>query len=233
MYKLGAVTILLFLAAAAHSATPVPRAIHEEIEPGYQSYSLFLVCDPSWLREDRSRQLIQLYNDFKYLGTGIGYNHAAIWFWTIPGSEHLSNEDVSDVEQALNVDVMRSATYCDFLNLPVSKGPYIVITHEHPNLYSEWEFAHFEFANSIPSKISEFIVKLTDQIITSQSLREIKEAFTTAPADAYLLTRYWISFLEETRQSLRGAGCSVEMGINTAVLDVTIRECKEETPDAT
>jgi len=48
----------------------------------------------------------------------------AVWFW--------SQDDLQDSFYYKAVDVIRSAEFCEKLQLPPSNGPYILVTTEYP-----------------------------------------------------------------------------------------------------
>src|SRR5262245_11280846 len=92
------------------SSGPVPRE-------GYKTWSLFLVCNPTWATSEREQDLVKLYGSFKAFGDAIGEDNLAVWFST-RGSLQTSSPEL---------DAARSARYCRRLQLKPSLGPYLVI----------------------------------------------------------------------------------------------------------
>jgi hypothetical protein len=96
--------------------TPVPK--------GYKTWSLFLINNPHWVVAESNDKVKKLYDQFEAFGRAIGPDHVAVWFW--------SGNIWQDSFYYKAVDVIRSAEFCEKLNLPPSGGPYILVTSEYP-----------------------------------------------------------------------------------------------------
>src|SRR5439155_20203190 len=67
----------------------------------YETWSLFLVCNPNWLAREKSRDLYSLYQMVRNFGRTIGDDNLAVWFWK-------ETKRTDDPNLADNVDVERS-----------------------------------------------------------------------------------------------------------------------------
>ena len=47
----------------------------------FKSWSLFLVCNPSWIQPGSEERIWRLYRQFKSFGRTIGDDNLAVWFW--------------------------------------------------------------------------------------------------------------------------------------------------------
>src|SRR5229473_4779371 len=80
--------------------------VKQRIPRNFNTYSLFLVCNPQWLDAGRNDGLYELYRHFQTFGRAIGDENVAIWFWKSNGY------DDSDAVLARIVDVERSVRFC-------------------------------------------------------------------------------------------------------------------------
>lgn len=125
--------LILLAAAIAHGVSPDAHGqdafeVHGpeiSIPHNYESWSLFLVCNPTWLRPDQNEKLLELWLNFNSFGRAIGRDHVAIWFWnsSSPDFENLSE----------HLDVQRHAFYCQSFGLLPTESPHIVVTLMHPD----------------------------------------------------------------------------------------------------
>jgi hypothetical protein len=181
----------------------------------YQSWALFLVCNPDWVASDRSADLANLYHRFKSFGDAIGSRNLAVWFWK-------RQMPADDPHLADNVDVARSAEFCQALSRAPSRGPYLVVTTAYPDAaHFPPERAIFELGGLAPADLAKLLNTLTDQLLLEG--RVSAAAAPAAPATAG--PSLWIRLLEGTRQSIIGFGCKVKLQIETGVLSAELREC--------
>ena len=96
--------------------TPIPQ--------GYKTWSLFLINNPQWVVAESNDKVKRLYDQFEAFGRAIGRDHVAVWFW--------SGDIRQDSFYYKAVDVIRSAEFCEKLNLAPSGGPYILVTSDYP-----------------------------------------------------------------------------------------------------
>ncbi len=89
----------------------------------FAAYVLLLIPNqPLEFQDSYNRDRLLLWRAFKNFGDSIGSRHSAIWLQT------------DDAEPSLDYDSERSKRFCDLFNLDYSKGPYLVITKQKPDL---------------------------------------------------------------------------------------------------
>jgi len=156
--------------AAVEVVTSEEQPIPELSSSGrpYKSWSLFLICSPTWALPESQDRIRDLYDQFQAFGMAIGPDHAAVWFRASPG----------DSKKAL-VDVTRGAAFCSSLGLPPSQSPYLLVTTEYPgrgliDRYPE------TFPTTLPTlalvslngkdagQITRLIEQLSDQLVTNR-----------------------------------------------------------------
>jgi hypothetical protein len=94
------------------------------IPKDYRTWSLFLVNNPQWVVAESNDKVKKLYDQFQAFGRAIGRDNVAVWFW--------SQDNLQDSFYYKAVDVIRSAEFCEKLQLAPSNGPYILLTTEYP-----------------------------------------------------------------------------------------------------
>ena len=127
----------------------------------YKSWSLFLLCNPAWLLEDRRSDVIDLYRRYKAFGESIGPDHAAIWFWRTKDSAALFGGSKAIVEL---VDVSRSSTYCEKYGLLPSEGPHVLVTTGHPD-DDPRDRSVLKLNDLDPDSIAVLLGKVADQVL--------------------------------------------------------------------
>jgi len=105
-------------AQAAYEVMPL-----QQIPRGYDSWSLFLVCNPAWLLENGDRGVAELFRAYKAFGQAIGPKNLAIWFWKAPAMTPTLE----------NTDIGRMSEYCQKYRLTPSDTPQVVATTRHPD----------------------------------------------------------------------------------------------------
>lgn len=145
---------------------PIPRQAKQGMP--YRSWSLFLVCNPAWLKADNEARLRSLYEVFQAFGSVIGIEHLAVW---LRGS--------NDGALSFRVDTDRSAAFCASLGLAPSRSPYLVITTEYPGAGLPTQYPQgFPEASAAVSVVSldgmqademtGVIGKLSDQLVLNK-----------------------------------------------------------------
>jgi len=64
-------------------AQDIAKPSHNEAIPkrDYKTWSLFLICNPRWMADDKTQDLTQLHKAFQAFGNTIGHDNLAVWFW--------------------------------------------------------------------------------------------------------------------------------------------------------
>lgn len=136
-------------AQAAFEVNPL-----QEIPRSYQSWSLFLVCNPAWILENGDRGVSDLFRAYKAFGQAIGPKNLAIWFWKAPAMTPTLD----------NTDIGRMSEYCQKYQLTPSDTPQVVATTRHPD---EPELGDRVVANlnGNAANSARALADLTDQLL--------------------------------------------------------------------
>lgn len=139
--------------AAVTADSPIPS--------GYESYSVFLICTPVWLLQNRKEDVLQLYDVFTAFGRALGSRNAAVWFC----NTHAPNATSS------NLDTNRSSRYCEAYHLLPSNSPYILVTRSVPAFFFPLTIPSHYYIVSLngldAAAITRVVATLTDQILVT------------------------------------------------------------------
>jgi hypothetical protein len=183
----------------------------------YRSWSLFLMCNPDWASDDRSRDVEHLYRRFRAFGDAIGSENLAVWFW----KERMGT---SDPKLAENIDVARSVEYCGALARKPSEGPYLVVTTVYPDLAAfPRDRAIFQLGGLEPAAVAKLLNALADQLLLEKKVDAARLAIgkEAQPGEFGL----WLSLLETGRRTIIGLGCAVKLSIDAGPLNAELRGC--------
>jgi len=192
----------------------------QSIPRNFNTYSLFLVCNPQWLDAGRNSGLYDLYRQFQAFGRAIGDENAAIWFWNSNGYER------SDAVLAQIVDVERSVRFCQAWKLTPSEGPHLVITGTYPDESHlstglPKDSAVYKLGDMAPPNISALLAKLTDQLIASGKVENPDSPPAPAPP-----AKLWVQLLAATQQMMNSFGCTWSFKINAGPVTADLKSCK-------
>jgi len=159
---------LLFVFRPGIGLAQTAKTLNLDTEPipkNYQSWSLFLICNPQWLLAENEANLNNLYTHFNSFGDAIGDRHLAVWFTRRPPTPNGSI--------AKDLDVNRNAALCTKLKLLPSKSPYVVVMTSYPDVKAEnLKYEVLITLNNLPpDDIGNLLTKLTDQLLV-QGLRQ-------------------------------------------------------------
>ena len=129
----------------------------EQIPSDYESWSLFLICNPAWIVQSRDEGIGTLFDQYKAFGDAIGPRNLAIWFWREPAPE----------PSAELTDVSRSSEYCQRFKLLPSKSPYVLVTTQHPDAEEVGDYFFVSLNGLDPEDSAELLAKLTDQLLVT------------------------------------------------------------------
>ena len=111
-------------AAVPVAGVPIPQ--------GYESYSLFLICNEDWATRGNDPNLLRLYDEFRTFGENIESRHAAVWFWK-EEIDHAQLADLASSNELFSfVDMPRNNRFCDRYNLDRGLTPSILFTTNYP-----------------------------------------------------------------------------------------------------
>lgn len=172
-----------------------------EIDDGYETWSLFLICNPAWASPDAYERLESMWRAFVGFGRAIGDDHLAVWFWRRP--PRWGTEDLVD-----DVDVERATRWCDLYDLRPSESPHVLVTTTYPTLDERVEeYGTVELAGAEPAQITDFMVELADVLYEGDlaSLDPQTESF-------------WFRLFEAIRSPIRSLGEDVAVTIQSGPL---------------
>ena len=206
--------LLLFLLRAG-LAGGQPASAWESIVAGqaipkqYQSWSLFLICNPQWYLAESEQKLATLHEHFRSFGRAIGSSHLAVWF--LRSSPTACGKFGPD-----NIDADRNAAFCQKFKLLPSGSPYVVVTTSYPDLKAE-ELRRevlIELNNLPPGDIGSLLTKLADQLFAQK--------LTQAEFDSEQYWSAWRRSLESMREVVAGFVQRVKLTIDTKVVKLEI-----------
>jgi hypothetical protein len=73
----------------------------EQIPQDYESWSLFLICNPAWIVQNRDEGIGALFDQYRAFGDAIGPRNLAIWFWKEPAPE--PSAELTDVQSEQSI----------------------------------------------------------------------------------------------------------------------------------
>jgi hypothetical protein len=129
----------------------------EQIPRGYESWSLFLVCNPAWIVQNRDEGIATLFDQYRAFGDAIGPKNLTIWFWKEPAPE----------PTAELTDISRSSEYCERFKLLPSKSPYVLVTTQHPDAQEVGDYFFVSLNGLAPEDSADLLAKLTDQLLVT------------------------------------------------------------------
>lgn len=210
--------VLLATAPVAHAQAAVrlygaePLPVTSPTGAPFSSWSLFLPCNPRWLATERAEDLARLNRAYFNFAIVTGPRHAAAWFVKPRGAATPADQPsvIGDL------DIERSAAYCDRFQLPPSGGPYVVVTTVHPD---RWEPAPAGqpgadplmaiSLDSVPSaQAAELLTELNDQLQRNQLSREALDS-----------KRYWLAW-DRALTAMCRYFRDLKVGVSIKVLDI-------------
>lgn len=227
-----AVAVSVFLstttiAVAGHQGVQVLVRPNEQIKKGFKTYSLFLICNPSWLqpRGKVGSQTEFLYRSFLNFGHAIGDDNLAVWFWNSP-------EGLKTISPASeNIDVERSARFCQAWHLKPSESPHLVITSTFPkenDLKSGLpkNSAVFQLSNMTDDQITELLTKLTDQLLLSGKVDRAQVDTSQPTPQLKAPPALWVRLLTAVQTSINSFGCAWDFKIDAGAVKADLHACQ-------
>lgn len=116
--------LLFFMATHAQSQDAAVVVLTEgPIPEDYETWSIFLVCSPTWFVEGQEDALPTLYEDFRTFGRFIGDDHLAVWFGT--------TSRILPEELAETFDHERNSEFCSKFGLDPDETPHVLVTDNY------------------------------------------------------------------------------------------------------
>jgi hypothetical protein len=186
-------TTAVYASAADEDVPPGQQLPH-----GYKTWSLFLVCNPRWIAENRDLGIAELYRAYKAFGEAIGPENVAIWFTKKLGKD----------PTVANTDIQRMATFCANFGLTASLTPQVIVTTVDP---------------SSSNDIKKWVVNLNSNIKNSYlALSDLADQLLSKKLDQPTLDEreFWrrvetvsISFFNSAYCYLNKVSASINVGV--------------------
>lgn len=206
---------MLVMVQVALPMKPVDISDYEDIPIGYGSYSLFLICNPEWIRklDDDLNAFNPLYRNYRAFGKAIGSKHLAVWFWKRVTWETLVG-DVSKKSGQHEYDVDRAIGYCSKYKLRPSRGPYILVTTSYPDSESLSEnFFTIDLGDLNERSSLKMLSTLADQVVSGNLNQE--------QLDSEQYWSSWASILDNVMLSLGALSERVHVSLDTKFVKIT------------
>jgi hypothetical protein len=194
-----------------HPSQPSGSEVYptEAISHEFKSWSLFLICGPGWILRNKDEGVRLLYEDFKAFGDAIGPNNVAVWFWKKTGAP-----------TADNVDVDRSARYCQKYHLLPSDTPQLLVTTHFPDDPGEGDKFVVSLRGLSASEGANALDKITDQLMQSGLSQKSLDR-----------NAFWSSLWSASGVALSAAGCylnKVSISMHTGIFNAEISHSEEQ-----
>ena len=209
----GLMVLVLCLPLQAKAQQVVELTTPEEAIPAtFESWSLFLICNPQWLLPEAKDRLEALYHQFEAFGWAIGPAHAAVWFWSRP--------DLDDIRSA--VDVVRSSAYCSLLDLPLGQSPYVVVTTDYPGeaMVGAYPDTFRKPDNFYVLALDGLEASEATTLLTELAERIVEERLEETNPASEDFWRTWQRSFEALRSTLVGFSNRIRVSFNTQFFTV-------------
>jgi hypothetical protein len=191
-------------AQAAYEVVPTAQ-----IPRSYESWSLFLICNPKWMLDKGDKGVVELFNAYKAFGAAIGEKNLAVWFWKKP----------AQTPTLENTDIGRMVSYCQKYHLLPSKTPQVIATTNYPD---EPKIANWVAVNlgTNAQDSASALTALTDQLL-STGLKQ-------ADLDE---NERWRRFITAGAAAINSVGCylnKVSLSFNVGVAKVEMAHSNDK-----
>jgi hypothetical protein len=198
--------------------TAVISSTGEIPKEDYKTWSLFLICSASWLADNRSADLADLYRRFQAFGEAIGDDHLAVWFW----KEGIEQGGDATAE---NVDIRRAGQYCRALKLAPSQSPYLVVTKQYPDLANFPDKTVYKLGILDSTALGALLDRLTDGLVLAGT-PDLAGADAGGDGGGIAEVGFWIRFLESAQAALT-VPCGVSVEVDAGLFTGALRSCEE------
>lgn len=135
-----------------------------------RTWSLFLICNPTWLSKDHRGDMATLFDKFQAFSAAIGPTNMAIWL-----IRRANLSAANPQNDPLDIDADRNEAFCRKFAILPSQTPAVLVTttfdalKETPNLGGAatsppGDYAILRLNEMKPSDIEFILGKLTDQL---------------------------------------------------------------------
>ena len=179
----------------------------------FQSWSLFLICNPLWLLPESNQRLDSLYARFKAFGGAIGPRHVAVWFWS-------RQPDHGDLRSS--VDVTRSSAFCQQLGLLPSGSPYVVVTTDYPGaaLTADYPRSFATLTNRYVLSLGDMTAAQSAQLLAAVADQITSQQIPQADPLSESFWRKWQRAFEAVRSNMVGIASDIRISFATSFFKV-------------
>jgi hypothetical protein len=200
---------------------PIPQTMGANLS--YESWSLFLICNPQWLVSESEARLKTLYDQFQAFGGAIGPRHLAVWF-SSPVKVGGTSPEVAKIYEAEAVDVERSSAFCSFYDLPLSKSPYVVVTTDYPGegIVSSYPDTFRKPENSYVLSLNGMSASEAIELLTLWADKIVAEKLFDTDPHSEDFWRTWERTFRDIRSGVLGFSKRVRISFHTKFFKVEI-----------
>ncbi len=202
--------VLLQIYSPTFADTRTPRVVKtgQEIPRNAKSWSLFLVCAPSWLEQNQNsnQKLAELHTEFLAFGNAIGSQNDAVWF--------SQSDSSSSAKAGLDYDAIRAADFCTEYNLKSADSPHVVVTTKYPTpIGNPGDFYALSLSGLDSEQAGTLLGQLADMVRSGHIDRD------EIGSDQYW--RHWAQILHTSLSKLGNLAPALSVTLNTAILKVS------------
>jgi hypothetical protein len=159
--RLGSFACVAIIVVAA-SCQPASRSVSEMTsDVRGKSWSVFLVCDPAWLKREAAEDLLRLYNAYLSVVVAANENHVPLWPF---------RDDRP--ERAAAIDPSKGRQSCDALRLKSENGPFVIVTTQPPDsVASSSPRVSLGFGDRRASEITTALMALSERVMDEHPSR--------------------------------------------------------------
>src|SRR3989442_41902 len=126
-----------------------------------KSWSVFLVCDPAWLKREAVDDLIRLYNAYLSVVVAANENHVPLW----PFRDE-------EPRRASAIDPSKGRQSCDALKLEPRDGPFVIVTTTPPDsIAPSTPRVSLGFGDRRADEITTALMALSERVIDERPSR--------------------------------------------------------------
>jgi hypothetical protein len=201
-----AITLALLVVPAGHAWAQAAFEVEPtvEIPRDYESWSLFLICNPAWVLQNGDQGIEELFRAYKVFGEVIGPDNLAVWFWKEPAWTPTVG----------NSDLARMSEYCKKFELKASETPQVVATTVYPDLEEPLGDRVVANLNGSAENSAQVLTDLADQLLSTgldQSGLDQSERWRRINAAAFSAMSSVACYFNKVSISIRTAVLNVDL----------------------
>lgn len=207
--------------ASRHGFVGKPILADEAVKTrrAYNSWSLFLISNPTWLGPDGASKIESLYESYRAFARAIGGKHAAVWFGKVWPEGAKSTKQRKELLARIDTD--RCAAYCTKLALPLAESPHVVVTTKHPDVKEPLE-------DSIVLGLEGLSPESTIALLTELGTQLLSAKLDASNLHSEIWWLKWRDVITRIYEQFSSVLSRSKFTIKTGVLNVTIPPVKRK-----